>query len=143
MFFTKHFLPYLKHQLKICSLLGSSPITIHPKLGTFKIIPSTRTHLFKFSISLLYNLLMILSLPEWRTRFRLDQKMLGSLLLILLLFTNATRLVFFLNKRDYLAFANALVKYEKESYLSNTGKLKVTSELVRILPNPQYTTVQI
>jgi hypothetical protein len=128
MFFTKHFLPYLKHQLKICSILGSSPITIDTKLGTFKIIPSTRTHIRRFSISLLYNLLMISSLPQWNNRFRLDMRMLGGLILILFSFNNATRVAFFLSKRDYLAFANGLLKYEKESSYGNKkrkGNLKI------------------
>jgi hypothetical protein len=123
MFFTKHFLPYLKHQLKICSILGNSPVTIDTKLGTLKTIPSIRTHILKLCISLLYNALMISSLPQWNTRFRLDMKILGGLILILVSFFNATRVAFFLNKQDYLAFANGLLKYEKDS-LNNKGNLE-------------------
>jgi hypothetical protein len=127
MFFTRHFLPYLKHQLKICSVIGNSPVTIDAKLGTFKITPSIQTYILKFSINILYNLLMISSLPQWNSRFRLDMRMLGGLLLILFSFYNATRVAFFLSKRDYLAFANGLLKYEKESRYGNNkrkGNLK-------------------
>jgi len=127
MYFT-HFLSFLKIQLKFCSCNKSIFLRYNDRSHKLEILNSTIgliIHGVNFCVNISYTSLMtIYALTTQWNDFPVEDKVLGSFLLLCILFGNVCRITFLLSREEFICYINSTIYFEREYLLNGTFKTK-------------------
>jgi len=105
--FKLHFVKYLRVQIKMSSVLKSTPIQYNHSTNRLKISTFFQSYTIRFGTNLAHTLVMLMTSYKWRS-FR----MLGWMLMLCQMFGNILRVSFHISRDDIVYFTNGLIRFE-------------------------------